>query len=252
MSSMKLVLVLAVLLAACTANSPRSPQSGPKAEFMLSFDDGPLHGATERVLKSLSTIRAEDGRPVRAGFFLLADAPEVFWERRFFYAPYELWAEKGSIARFPELAREIQNAGHLVGNHTTHHGWFHWPWLDTRAAVEKELRDWEAVAMPALGTLEQRLFRPPYLIVTETVRQTARGLGYRVILGESSGDATPRITLAELKAKTQAILDGWRRPIPCVLIFHDPRPVTYQHLEEVVANLREHGFHLVHFDPHRI
>ncbi len=57
---------------------------------------------------------------------------------------------------------------------------------------------------------------------------------------------------AEVKQKTQAILAAWRKPYPCLLIFHDNRPTTYRHLDEIVSNLQRKGFRLVHFDPHRI
>jgi hypothetical protein len=36
------------------------------------------------------------------------------------------------------------------------------------------------------------------------------------------------------------------------LIFHDNRPTTYQHLDEIVSNLQQQGFRLVHFDPKRL
>lgn len=57
-----------------------------RAEFMLSFDDGPIP-ETEQVLDILATLKAIDGTPVKAGFFLLANSPEEFWQQRFYYAP---------------------------------------------------------------------------------------------------------------------------------------------------------------------
>ena len=53
---------------------------------MLSFDDGPIP-ETEQVLDILATLKAIDGTPVKAGFFLLANSPEEFWQQRFYYAP---------------------------------------------------------------------------------------------------------------------------------------------------------------------
>ena len=221
-------------------------------EFMLSFDDGPLPDKTERVLDILATLIAIDGTPVKAGFFLLADAPDDFWQRRFYYAPYEFWTEKGSIAKYPKIASQIKHEGHTIGNHSTHHAWFRWPWLDTPEAVLNEFTEWESITKPILGTSNIRLFRPPYFILSATVRATAKRLGYQIVMGESVGDAIPGITLAAIMQRTQSILSEWNKPYPCLLIFHDIRPTTYRFLEEIVENLQQRGFRLVHFDPKRL
>lgn len=220
--------------------------------FMLSFDDGPLPEKTERVLDMLATLKATDGAPVKAAFFLLADAPEAFWQRRHYYAPFELWTGKGSIARYPEIAQRIQQSGHIIGNHSTHHAWLHWPWLNTPAAVLAEFTEWEAIATPVLGASDVRLFRPPYFIVTQNVRDTAERLGYQIVLGESAGDATPNMSVEMIKEQAATILASWSQPYPCVLVFHDIRPATYGHLDEIVAYLQQQGFRLEHFDPARL
>ena len=222
-----------------------------RAEFMLSFDDGPLPDVTERVLDMLSTLETVDGTPVKAGFFLLSDTTKGFLQRRVTYAPYELWS-KGSIAKYPAIARRIKQAGHTIGNHTAHHPWFRWPWMDRPEAVQAEFAKWEATSTRVLGTLSTRLFRPPYLILTKNVRETANRLGYRIVIGELVGDAAPNVTLDEIIKQTESILRAWNKPHPCVLIFHDNRPTTYEHLDEIVENLQQQGFALVDFEPERL
>jgi peptidoglycan-N-acetylglucosamine deacetylase len=254
--SICLIPIIASLMAGCTigigAGSTPEQITTKNTEFMLSFDDGPWPNTTERVLDILATLKAADGTPVKAGFFLLADAPDEFWQRRFYYAPYELWSDKGSIAKYPTIARRIQLDGHIIGNHSTHHAWFRWPWLDTQEAVLSEFTEWEAISQRVLGGSNVRLFRPPNLILNANVRETARRLGYQVIMGESVGDTIPGITVDTLKQRTQSILAAWNKPYPCLLIFHDNRPTTYRHLDEIVGNLRQQGFRLVHFDPKRL
>ena len=254
--SIWLVPIVASLMAGCITGLdtgyPRGQITTKSAEFMLSFDDGPLPDKTERVLDILATLRVIDGTPVKAGFFLLADAPDAFWQRRIYYAPYELWIDKGSIAKYPEIARRIKKAGHTIGNHTTHHAWFRWPWLDTPEAVLSEFTEWEAISNQVLGASNMRLFRPPYYILNANVRETANLLGYQIIMGESVGDTMPGITVDMIKQKTQSILAAWNKPYPCLLVFHDTRPTTYQHLDEIVINLQQQGFRLVHFDPKRL
>jgi peptidoglycan-N-acetylglucosamine deacetylase len=254
--SIWLVLIVASLMAGCMSRLdvgyPRGQITTKSAEFMLSFDDGPLPDSTERVLDILATLRAIDGTPVIAGFFLLADAPDEFWRRQIYYAPYELWTGKGSIAKYPKIARRIKQAGHTIGNHTTHHAWFRWPWLDTPEAVLGEFTEWEAISKRVLGAPDMRLFRPPYLNLNTNVRETAKRLGYQIVMGETVGDAIPGMTVDDIKQKTQSILAAWDKPYPCLLIFHDIRPATYRHLDEIVSNLQQQGFRLVHFDPKRL
>ncbi|MEQ1528272.1 MAG: polysaccharide deacetylase family protein [Methylococcales bacterium] len=213
------------LLTGCiTAGDVDRQFTTKNTEFMLSFDDGPLP-QTERVLDILATLRAVDGKPVKAGFFLLADPTDEFWQRRIFYAPYELWTDKGSIAKYPKIARRIKQAGHVIGNHTAHHAWFQWPWLDKPETVLNEITQWETTSTLILGAAKIRLFRPPYLILNANVRETAEHLGYQIVMGESVGDAIPGITIDAIKQKTQSLLAAWNKPYPCVRL----RPCEYKH-----------------------
>lgn len=215
--------------------------------FMLSFDDGPLPGMTERVLDALRELRAEDGRPVRAAFFTVGDAPQGFWDSRADYAPYELWTHKGSAKAHPELIGRILAEGHVLGNHTAHHAWFRWPRFAQQETVAQELRGWEAATPQAAG--HTKLFRPPYLITTEAVLAAARQEGYEVVLGETVGDAAPGGNLASIEWNIARILEPRDATAPALLIFHDIRPVTATHLREIVEHLVQQGYRLVHFDP---
>lgn len=222
------------------------------SEFMLTFDDGPLPGATDKVLQALSGIRGDDGQPVRAGFFLLGDVPESALARRKYFSPYEMWGEKGSISAHPELVNKILTGGHLVGNHSTRHAWFRWPWLSDKEAVLEEIAAWEKFAANLLDPAAPRLFRPPYLVDTPAVRQAAAEAGYQVVMGVSSGDAAPLATPYAIVERVSGILNKWDSAVPCVLVFHDTRPATQQSLAEIVGALQARGFHLVHFDPARL
>jgi len=222
------------------------------ADFMLSFDDGPLPHATERILQALKGIRAEDGQPVRAAFFLVGAAPHSVWEQRKYFAPYELWNEKGSLAEHPEIAREILAAGHLIGSHSMHHTWFRWPWLSSVEDVRQDLRNWEKVAAQVSDPKAPRLYRPPYFVDTEAVRIAIAQAGYQMVQGVSSGDAAPLATPYSVMENTAWLLRHWPQDKPCVLTFHDTRVVTQNHLAEIVNELKARGFHLQHFDPARL
>lgn len=250
------VIFMAMLLSGCILQSDESrfnaQNTSRSTEFMLTFDDGPLPDVTEQVLDMLATLKAIDGKPVKAGFFLLADAAEEFWQRRVTYAPYELWTDKGSIEKYPEIARRIKQEGHVIGNHTSHHPWYWWPWHDTPEFWQTEFSDWEAVSVQVLGASSTRLFRPPYGIITENIRSTANQMAYQIVLGESAGDAIPNVSVDTIKKKTESILQEWNKPYPCILIFHDNRPITHGYLSEIVYNLQVKGFRLVHFEPERL
>lgn len=226
--------------------------SSGASEFMLTFDDGPLPGATDKVLHALADIRAEDGQPVKAGFFLVGAIPVQPWERRKYYAPYEVWSEKGDLAAYPQLVSQILAAGHFIGNHSARHAWFRWPWLNGVEAVQEEIAAWEKLAAPLLGLGAPRLFRPPYLVDTPAVRQAAVEAGYQVVMGVSSGDATPLATPYAIVERISGILSKWDQAVPCVLVFHDIRPSTQQGLAEIVSTLQARGFRLAHFDPARL
>jgi peptidoglycan/xylan/chitin deacetylase (PgdA/CDA1 family) len=221
-----------------------------RREFMLSFDDGPLPGRTERVLDALHRLRAEDGAPVRAAFFTVGEPAQGFWDSRRYYAPYELWTHKGSTRAHPELVARILAAGHLLGNHTAHHAWLRWARFADPSAVAQELRAWE-VATP-LASARPKLLRPPYLIVTPALLAAARENDYRLVLGSTVGDAAPGSSVDFVTWKALQVLESGDGAAPSLLIFHDIRPVTYDHLQEVVGRLLARGYLLAHFDPRRL
>jgi len=220
-------------------------------EFMLTFDDGPLPGATERLLSALAALQTSHGRPVRAGFFLVGGAPECFWRQRYYYAPYEIYP-KGNIVNYPNLVIKISQAGHLIGNHTMHHPWIRWPWLRNPAIIREELLAWETAIQPILGAVPPRLFRSSYSIYSVPVSDSARWAGYRIVRGKTTGDTAPAIGGEQLKLMVLRILKNWRQPYPCVLIFHEHSHATCNHLGAVVNYLQQEGFRLVDFDPARL
>jgi peptidoglycan/xylan/chitin deacetylase (PgdA/CDA1 family) len=182
---------------------------------------------------------------------MVGDAPLEFFTSRTFYAPYEIWTQKGSMHFYPELVMQVKADGHFIGSHTTHHAWFHWPWLMSKASIEQEFEDWEQIAGGL--NLQPKLFRAPYLIDSENLREVARQRGYQIIRGTTVGDASPGSTVEDIK---QNILQILRRDTlqgqPKVLIFHDVFPLTYEHLGEIIDYVQQQGYQLVDFDPVRL
>ena len=89
-------------------------------------------------------------------------------------------------------------------------------------------------------------------MLTDNIRETAKLLNYQIVMGETVGDAVPNVTLDEIITQTESIMRAWKKPYPCVLVFHDNRPTTYENLTKIVENLQQKGFALVDFDAERL
>lgn len=114
-------------------------------ELFLTFDDGPISGPTEFILRELAKFNA------KATFFCIGD----------------------NICKHPEIFQRIVAEGHGIGNHTFHHlkGWG----TSTEKYVDnvKLCEDQISSLQPRASTLQlpisnlnpltsKRLFRPPY------------------------------------------------------------------------------------------
>lgn len=221
-------------------------------DFMLTFDDGPLPGRTDAVLDALRGLMGEDGQPVRAGFFMVGDAPTGFWQGRRHYAPYEMWVRKGSMRRYPELVERVRAEGHWIGNHTARHIWPRWWWYRSEARLQAELADWERMASESAGFSfadQPRLFRTPYLADTPELKRVATGQGYHMVGGVTVGDASPDRDAAAITRRILRLFQSDKHGSgPIVLIFHDVFPVTFRHLAEIVVAVQKQGHRLRHFD----
>jgi PKD repeat protein len=233
-------------------------------EFMITFDDGPLPGATESIIEGLNGVILDDGKPVRAGFFMVGcnDGCEDTGAPKRWYGwlmPFDQWTTKGSVHDYASTVRAValMPADHIIGNHTQHHMWFWW-WLvkpkdvkDEIAACQKELEDVLAQVSRSPG----KVFRPPYFVFNSAVDKGASG--YQIIMGAGDNrgeavDASGVSSVGDIVEKAANQILNWTRDEPCVLVFHDASPITPYNIGDIVRALQEKGFTLVHFDPARI
>lgn len=144
------------------ALDPRSQIFGPTivagrdaSEFALTYDDGPNDPWTGKLLDLLAR------HDLRATFFLIG---------RF-------------VRQRPELVREIQAAGHLIGNHTVTH-----PWLAVKSLrrVREELAGCNAALEDVVGQ-PVRFFRPPHGARRPDVLRAAGELGLTGVLWNAMG-----------------------------------------------------------------
>lgn len=112
----------------------------------LTFDDGPKPACTPQLLDLLSLYDA------RATFFMVGKSAE----------------------RYPQLVKQVAEAGHEIGNHSWDHSVF--PLLSSRER-RKQLR----TATRATAPYGSKIFRPPHGYDNITSRLDTHLLGYDII-----------------------------------------------------------------------
>ncbi|MFQ6145812.1 polysaccharide deacetylase family protein [Streptomyces seoulensis] len=160
-----------------TACLPGLAGLGRPDHVALTFDDGPDPASTPRFLDVLDRLG------VRATFFVLGE----------------------SVARHPQLTREIAARGHELGVH----GWRHSrPWLPAPARDLGETAHAVRAVHEATGR-RPVWYRPPYGILTGGRWAAARRLGLRPVLWTAWGrDWTAEATPASVHATVGAGLSG--------------------------------------------
>jgi len=124
-------------------------------QIALTYDDGPNDPHTMRLLEVLAKHN------VRATFFMIG---------RY-------------VQQRPDIAREVANAGHVVGNHTFTH-----PLLILKSAGEtsQELRDCRSAIQDTVGE-HSNLFRPPFGGRRPATLRVARELGLEPVMWNVTG-----------------------------------------------------------------
>ncbi len=157
-----------------TLDAPR----GAAPVVYLTFDDGPYPLATARVLALLAR------HEVKASFFLVATRAEAF----------------------PALAREIQSAGHGIGNHSLDHRYRAFFGGKKRMLAwvrESEARLGALLGAPTLG------FRPPAGVRTPELAWALRKCDLPLVLWrERFYDAVMPWTRAKAEKSADRLLPG--------------------------------------------
>lgn len=154
----------------------------------LTYDDGPNDAHTLRLLEVLAR------HDVHATFFLIG---------RY-------------VQQIPEIARQIVEAGHVVGNHTFTH-----PLLTVKSAagIREELSACRSALHDAIGgdsQLVSNLFRPPFGGRRPAVLRVARELGLEPVMWNVTGYDWNAPPAAEIGRKVAKQIRGGD-----VILLHD-------------------------------
>jgi peptidoglycan/xylan/chitin deacetylase (PgdA/CDA1 family) len=189
-------------------------------EIVLTFDDGPTPGPTDKVLAALSA------ECVRATFFMVG---------------------RGA-AEHPEMVRKIARLGHTIG----HHSWDH-PYsksLTTDQAEANFDRGIAAVETALHGTSSTvpgtPFFRFPYFESTPELLDRLQKRGIAVFGADFWASDWVKMTPEEELKLLTGRLETHRKGI---ILLHDPRGQTAAMLPAFLLYLREHDYHVVHIVP---
>jgi peptidoglycan-N-acetylglucosamine deacetylase len=198
------------------------PQTLPLApkEVVLTFDDGPASGTTERVLDALKR------ECVRASFFLLG---------------------RNALA-YPKLARRAASEGHTVAHHTFAH-----PLLNRMSAVAAEAeidRGFAAVDTALYGRSDRTprtpFFRFPGFASSPALLDRLERRGIVVFgadLWASDWDPmSPQQQLHLVVSRLEANRGG-------IVLFHDTKKQTAAMLPAFLQFLKKGGYRIVHVVP---
>lgn len=218
--------LLALCLAAGASAAAGNPYAGKffssgdpkKAEFALTFDDGPGY-ITEDLLKLL------EKHGVKASFFMV-----------------------GNYARqYPDRVRKVAEAGHLVCNHTDTH--MFWPKTgrspDHKAILKKEIERAAAAIEKAAG-VRTTVLRMPNGYDKPWVREVAAGLGYTIVNWTYGSDWT-KLSEEKMTAEyLRAVKPG------AVLLLHDgggkAKVKNLRIVEAILAEAAKKGLKPVRLD----
>ncbi|RDE10381.1 polysaccharide deacetylase family protein [Pelagibacterium lacus] len=183
-------------------------------EVILTFDDGPRPGKTERILETLEAFN------VKATFLMLGSQAE----------------------RHPALARIVAEQGHTIGTHTYDH--VDLSTLSLTGAIAEIYAGQQAVAaaLAPMNLSPSRFFRFPYLAQTGLIRTTAIDNNFIVLdVDVDSKDyysESPQTVMQRTLARLDARGSG-------IILFHDIHARTATLLPEFLGELRARGYSVV-------
>ncbi|WP_394690122.1 polysaccharide deacetylase family protein [Hoeflea sp.] len=179
-------------------------------EVILTFDDGPIPGKTDRVLATLRQYG------VKATFFMV-----------------------GQMAKtYPAVAARVVNQGHSIGGHTFNHA--NLAQIGTTRALT-DISSGNTAVTRATGR-PVGFFRFPYLSDTAALRREVTGRGMVILDADIDSKDYFKLSPATLAANTMAKVRAKRKGI---ILMHDIHGRTATMLPLLLSKLKAGGYKVV-------
>jgi peptidoglycan/xylan/chitin deacetylase (PgdA/CDA1 family) len=186
----------------CSANTNEK-------QIAITFDDGPNATYTPKVLSTLTEYNAP------ATFFVIGK----------------------NIQGNENIIKQIDAAGHTIGNHTFSHSFF----IDFKSknGFIYEL-DATSDAIKNIIGKQTKLFRPPYGVTTPHLVNASNALNYKLIGWNIRSLDTTKDNEAKIIERVLSQLKPG-----AILLFHDTSDKTIAVLKQTLNFARENGFKIV-------
>jgi peptidoglycan/xylan/chitin deacetylase (PgdA/CDA1 family) len=179
-------------------------------EVVLTFDDGPVPGKTERILATL------DQYGVKATFLMVGEMAQTY----------------------PEIARKVVSEGHTIGSHTFSHANLRSLSFD-RALAEISKG---AKAVSKATNNDAPFFRFPYLADTGRLRHTLDNRGMIIMDVQIDSKDYFKDSPAVVTART---MEALRHRGSGIILMHDIHKRTTTMLPALLAQLKSEGYKVV-------
>jgi len=189
-------------------------------EVVITFDDGPRPGKTDKILDIL------DQHNVKAMFLMLGQAAQ----------------------KHPGMVRDVAKRGHTVGLHTHTHGDL------TKLNVNAALAEIERGRRPLVAALSSinkspaPFFRFPYLAQNQKLRTAVNNAGLVIMDVQVDSKDYYKSSSDEVLKRTMARLDAQGKGI---VLFHDIHQRTVDMLPAFLVELKKRGYKVVSLVPDR-
>jgi peptidoglycan/xylan/chitin deacetylase (PgdA/CDA1 family) len=185
-------------------------------EVVLTFDDGPWPGNTEKVLKTLAD------ECVKATFFPIGK--------------HATWS--------PQILKDVAAAGHSIGSHTwSHKNLEKMPFDQAKEEIEKGL---SAVQWALDGAATAPFFRFPQLKHPPDV---VKYLGERNIAMFSTDFDSFDFKMRKPEQVIKSVMDKLEKNGKGMILMHDFQHATAEALPELFKQMKAKGYKVVHMKP---
>ncbi len=215
MGAIGLILIFVTAFGAFNINANwfvKSINRGEKKGIALTFDDGPDPKFTPEILKIL------DDHRIVGTFFVIGK----------------------KVESYPEILKEIEKRGHIIGNHSFSHS----PTIPffSKTKLEADITHCTNIIKTLTGR-HTKLFRPPFGVTNPRYAKVMKSLDLLSIGWNVRSFDTilkdPKQLFSRIKNRLK---DG------SILLFHDTQEVTLQTLPKMIRYCEQEGIKILPLD----